>query len=248
MFVLNLLRSDQLILNASEQNLFSNSIHCFDEHTGYSFVQHFVREQDALSPKLRFKYATVKNFFQLLMNNVQLSFEKNRDLARLPSHDRLSLLRTTVEYTSSIGSLFMLRQYQLFDNPCFYNSVELVFGPTAAASFKRVTDQLDPDDTFIKLILSILAFSTINCTVYTKSDLTPLLTIRTILSTQNMYTDITWRYILFKYGHYDAVIRFSNIIRCLLIVNNTISQAPLSQQFTDIIDFIIKEIEQKFCM
>jgi hypothetical protein len=180
-----------------------------------------------------------------MMGKVQFVFEKNRDFLSLSSHERTILLRSTVEYTASIGGMFILRQTKLLDDLAFSESTEMIFQPAAMASIKRVIDQLDPDDTFIKLILAILAFSTINYTVYSKFSPTNLTNIKAMLPTQNMYTELTWRYLLHKYGHYEAVIRFSNLIRCLFLVNKTIVEAYEAQQFIDIIDSVIKQTEQK---
>jgi len=85
-----------------------------------------------------------------MMSQIQLVFEKNRDFLSLPLHDRTTLLRNTVQYTVGIGGMLVLRQHHLFDYSSFYNSAEIIFRPTAAASSKRAIDQLDPDDTFIK--------------------------------------------------------------------------------------------------
>jgi hypothetical protein len=155
------------------------------------------------------------------------------------------LFRSTAEYTTSIGGVFTLRKYQLFDYPAFYHSAEMIFRPTAAAFTRRVIDQLDPDDTFIKLILAALAFSTSNYTVYTISNLDNLTNLKAILNVQDMYTELTWRYLLYKYGHHQAVIRFSDLIRCLFLAKYAIAEAHESKQFTEIIDSVIEQTEEK---
>ena len=121
----------------------------------------------------------------------------------------------------------------------------MIFGPASSAFARRVIDQFDPDDTFIKLILATLAFSTTNYTVYTKSSPVNLTNIKVILNVQDMYTELTWRYLLYKYGHQQAVTRFSNLIRCLFLVTDSIVEAYESKQFTKYMDSVIEQIEQK---
>ncbi|CAF4755134.1 unnamed protein product [Rotaria sp. Silwood2] len=183
-----------------------------------------------------------------MKREVQRMFEKNRNFLSLSSHGRTTLLRATVEYTSGIGSMFTLRQYKLFDYPPFYKSAEMIFQPSAAIFTKRVIDQLDPDNTFIKLVLAILAFSTINYTVYKKNVQINLTHIKAILPIQDMYTDLTWRYLLYKYGHHEAVIRFSNLLRCLFLVIWAIAEAHESQKFGEMIDCVIEQTEQTLCL
>ncbi|CAF1005107.1 unnamed protein product [Rotaria sordida] len=180
-----------------------------------------------------------------MMSKVQRVFEKNRDSLLLSPHDRTILLENTIEYTATIGGMFLLRQARLFDDVTFVKSAEIIFQPSAMVFIKRVIGQFDSDDTFIKLVLTILAFSTINYTVYRKNTQTNLTNIKAILSIQNLYTDLTWRYLLYKYGHHEAVIHFSNLLRCLFSVNGVIVEAYESQQFIDIIDFVFQEIKQK---
>jgi hypothetical protein len=242
---LNLLQSDQSTLNADQWNLLSNLVHCFDEYSGFSSVERFIQEQNALPVKLRFKCSSVKDFFTSMMTQIQLVFEKNRDLLSLSPQDRTILFQTTIEHTASVGGMFVLRQHQLFDYASFYNSAEIIFRPTAAAFIRRVINQLDPDDKFIKIIFAILSFSTINYTVYTRFDLTNLTNIKGILSIQHMYTELAWRYILYKYGHHQAVRRFLNLIICLLFAIDAIVEAHESKPFTEIIDSVI---EQTLCL
>jgi hypothetical protein len=181
-----------------------------------------------------------------MMGKVQLIFEKNRDLLSLSSLDRTNLLLSTVKYTSSIGTIFILRQAQLFNYPSFYNSAELIFQPTATALIRRVIDQLDSDDTFIKIILTVLSFSTINYTVYTESAPINRTNVKFMLPHHDMYTELAWRYLLHKYGHDQAVKRFSNLIRCLFIVNDAVVEAHQSEQFIEIIGSIIEHTQQSF--
>ncbi|CAF1008314.1 unnamed protein product [Rotaria sordida] len=209
------LESDQSILNLNQWNLIANLVHCFDQHSGYVFVEHFLEEQNRLPVKLRFKYPSVCNFFTSMKRKIQFIFERNVDFLSLSHYDRTILLRTTVEYTSNVASMFILCQYKLCDYPLFYKSTEMIFKSSAAKFTRRIIDQLDPDNTFIKLILSILAFSTTNYTVYKKNMPINLTNIKAILPIQDMYTDLTWRYLLYRYGHYQAVIRFSNLLSCL---------------------------------
>ncbi|CAF3424419.1 unnamed protein product [Rotaria sp. Silwood1] len=121
----------------------------------------------------------------------------------------------------------------------------MIFPPSAMIFIKRAIDQFDSDVTFIKLILAILAFSTINYTVYRKNILINLTNVTAILPIQDLYTDLAWRYLLHKYDHHQAVIRFSNLLRCLFSVNEAIAEAHESQQFMDIIDFVLKETNTK---
>ncbi len=235
-------------MSVDQWNQLSNLVHCFDEHSGLSFIQHFIHEQTALPPKFRFKQSSVNAFFTSMMTEVQSVFEKIRDFLSLSLHDRRTLLRNTVDYTTGIGGAFILQQTQLFDRPAFFKSAELIFRPASVALTKHLIDQLDPDTMFIKIIFSIIAFSISNYTIYTHTTSDNLIDAKAILRIQDMYTELVWRYLLYKHNHREAVLCFSNLIRCLFLLNDSVVEAHEEQQFTDIIDSVVESTEQKLTL
>jgi hypothetical protein len=228
-------------LSTNQWNLLSNLLHCFDEYSGCLFGERLIREQNALPLNSHFELSSVKDFFMSMIGKIQLVLRKNGDFLSLSLHDRDILLVNTAKCTASVGGMFIARQHQLCDYPSFYKSTEIIFRPTSAAITKRGIDQFDTDNIFMKIILAILSFSTINYTVYTNCGSTNLTNIKTILFIQDMYTELAWRYLLYKYGHHQAVKRFSNLIRCLSFAMNAIVEAQESQQFTEMIDHIIEK-------
>jgi hypothetical protein len=94
------------------------------------------------------------------------------------------------------------------------------------------------------LALSILVFSTLDYTFYTNTAPVNLKNIKAVLHIQDMYAELAWRYLIYKYGHFHAVICFSNLIRCIFTVNNATIEAIKCKQYTDIVDVIIKQTEQ----
>jgi len=182
------------------------------------------------------------------MSTVQLVFEKNRDIFLLSLDDRTTLLRSTVEYTTTIGGAFLLRQVPLFDHPAFFESAELIFRPSAVTLITRLIDQFDPDIIFMKIIFGIIAFLIFNYTVYTNTPPINLMDRKRILCIQDIYTEIVWRYLLYKHNDREAILCFSNFIRCLFLVNESVVQAHEAQQFTDIIDSVIQATQQKLTL
>ncbi|CAF1183509.1 unnamed protein product [Adineta ricciae] len=242
---LNPLSFNQSILSREQWILLSNLIHNFDEHSGYSYIQRFVHEQNLLPVKFRYRYSAVSEFFLSIMNNIQNVFEKNRDYLSLPHNDRLTLTRTTVKFTTSIGGMFLVGQMHLYDNSSFYRSAECVFRPESVATTKRIIDQFDFDCTFMKLALATIAFTTTNYTIYSESA-PELINAKAILPTQDMYTEIVWRYLLYRYNYKEAIVRLMNVVQCMLLVSNAIVEAHDSKQFIELVDNVVEQTQQKF--
>jgi hypothetical protein len=223
-------------------------VHCFDEYSGLSFVQHFLDEQSKLPPKFRFKHCPVNAFFMSMMSKVQSVFEKNRDFLSLSLNDRNTLLRSTIETTTTIGGAFLLRQVPLFDCPTFFESAERIFRPSGVNLIIHLINQFDSDIIFIKIMFGIIACLMSNYTVYTNTPIINLTDTKTIIRIQDICTEVVWRYLLYKYNDRQAILCFSNLIRCLFLLNDSIVQAHEAQEFTDIIDSVIQSTQQKLTL
>jgi hypothetical protein len=241
---LNLLQSDQSTLTVEQWNLISNLSHCYDEHSGISFGEGYIREQNTLPVKLRFKTASMIAFFDVVLNRAQLLYKKNQDFLSLSATDRSTLIHNTSAYTAGTSANFIIRQIGFFDFPAYYNALEIMTHPNVIPAAKRIADRINFDMILIKLMLAIISFSTINFTVYSNTSPVNLTNIKQILQIQNTYAELTWRYLLYKYDHEQAVRRFSDLIRCLFAINNGLVEVEETKWFTNIIDSFVEKTEQ----
>lgn len=241
---LNLLRSDQSRLTIDQWTLLSNLVHCYDEYSGFSIAQRFIRQQNELPPKMRFKLAALSEYLTSMLCTGQLLYERNADFISLCSHDRSILLHNTMKYVSGLGSCIITRHIRVLDDPAMYKSIESMYGSTALANGIRAVDQLDSDTIFIKLALALLAFSTFNYTYYTNTPPNNLINVKAILYIQDTYTELIWRYLVYKYNHQRAVLCFSNLTRCIFLINNSLIEMHRVKQYQDIIDSIVKQTEK----
>jgi hypothetical protein len=241
---LNLLRSDQSILTLAQWNLLSNLTHCYDEYSGLSLAQDYLREQNYLPSKIRFKIASVDKLFTSILSGTRDLYEKNVDFTSLCSHDRFILLHNTMKYVTGLGFCFIEYHTRLLDNPVLYISAERIYGSQALDNGIRAIDHLEFDNTFTKLVLALLAFSTFNYTYYKNIPAVNLTNIKAVLYMQDMYTELTWNYLIYKYDHERAVLCFSNLIRYLFLLNDAIVQAVEGEHYNNMIDSFVKKTEE----
>jgi hypothetical protein len=193
---------------------------------------------------MRFKLAAVNEFYTSFLSGGQLLYEKNADVISLCSHDRSILLRNTIKYVAGLGTCLISRYTRLLDNTALYKSSEAIYGSATLANTIRVIDQLDFDSTFIKLVLALLVFSTFHYIYYTNMAPDNLINIKAVLVIQDMYTELAWRYLLYKYDHERAVICFSNLLKCLFLLNDAIVEAVECKQYRDMIDSLVEQTEE----
>ncbi len=244
---MNLLRSDQSTLTVDQWNLISNLSHCYDEHTGFSRCERYIREQNNLPLKLRFKCSSMIELFQLLIGDCQLLYQHNGDFLSLPANDRSILLQNTSSYAGTLSSNFVLYKVGLTDYPIYYDAIEIIIRSREGADAARcLRILLDFDITIMKLFLAILSFSTISYTNYSNTSPVNFSNMKQILRIQDEYIELAWRYLLHKYNYEWAVKCFSNFIRAIFAVNVAIviAQEFQIQWATETFDSFVQQIEQ----
>ena len=241
---MNILQADPSTLTVDQWNLLSNIVQCFDEYNGVLLAEHFVCEQTILSLQLRFTYSSVRQFIASLLSNTRLLLENNADFLSLCAHDRSTLLHTSTRSTIILSASFIVRQSRLLDHSEFLQSTNKLLGLTTWNIIRRIINQLDFDLTFLKLILSILAFSTNNYTVYTNANAINLVNTKSIIHIHDRYVELAWRYVLNRCDYHQTVICFSKVVRCLLTLNDILVEVQEEKFFTSIIDYIVEQTKQ----
>ena len=128
-------------------------------------------------------------------------------------------------------------------HPIFLQSLINLFGPAATQLGERISSQVDSDAIITKLTLAIVCFSTITFAIYSNEPPENLTNLKNILRIQETYTELLWRYLLYKYNHQHAVIRFINVIRCLFSIQDGIASVFEAQYFSDMIASLVGQTE-----
>ena len=241
---LNLLRSDPSELTYDQWNLISNLVHCYEEHSVLLYIRNYIQEQTTLPIKMRCKTAAIDKLFESILCGVGLFFKSNQDFLSLCSHDRPILLRSAMENAGTCGSILVYREVQLSDQPDMPQSIETIYGTIVKNLSKYLLDEVDRDMTFVKLGLAMFAFSTTNYSCYSTIGFDQLTNIKDILRIQNMYAEVTWKYLLYKYNYAQTVIFFTNFIKTQLLINVAINEVRQSEHHKLIMGNLTEKINQ----
>ena len=239
----SLVQSDRCDFSETQWTLLSNLLNCYDEHSGFVDAQRFVAEQNNLPVKFRYKAGPVGDFLTSILNRAQGLFEKNRDFHSLCLGDQSILLRTATMHVASLSVHVILRPAQLMEHPGFYKSHEILFGTDATIFAERLYGQLDPDPVVMKLILAVMAFSTLTYAFYSNSKAENLTNIKQVLRIQDSYIDLLWRYLNFKYSFVQAVLRLNHLMRCIFSIHQALAKAVEVQWYNRVVDNIIEQTE-----
>lgn len=245
---LNLVQSDLSTLTFDQWNLISNLSHCYDEYSGLAIGENYILQQHNLPLKYRFKSSSLVNLCRMSLQGAELLYKKNEDFLSLSLNDRSCLLENTFKYTGCLVANFMVYKVGIVNYPAFYDSMAMITHSSVVPATQRIVHRLDFDMMIIKLLLVILSFSTINLSMDSKTPSSNLSNIKEILRIQDIYIDITWRYLVYKCGFQGAVKCFSELIRCIFAVNEILVQTDEVQWVADTLDSLIQQTKDNLSL
>ncbi|CAF3126999.1 unnamed protein product [Rotaria sp. Silwood2] len=197
---------------------------------------------------MRYKLTRLSELFLSFIGRAEVFFENNPHFNSLCSHDRSILLHNTMKYVGGLGACFIIRQTGLLNDLTIFKSAEIIYGSGILANTMRVISQLNFDSTFFKLLLALVVFSTFNYTYYTNVAPINLKDTTTILHIQNMYAELAWRYLIYKYDDERAVVYFSNFIRCLFSFHDVVIEAFEMKHCKDMVKSVIEQTKKTIAL
>ncbi|CAF4835342.1 unnamed protein product [Rotaria sp. Silwood1] len=245
---INLLDQDRSLLTTDQWTLLSNLIHSYDEHNALTVAKDFAKDLNSSHPKLRFKIdanKTVK-IITILCQATEPFIQSNHHFASLPQHDRSIILRGTVDNVSCLGAALILRQSQLITNSGFRNGLEITYGTIPYYLSMNLISSLDQDCDLVKLSLSVLAFCTSSCAIFNNNTSLMYLTdIQSFLNIQNMYAEVIWKYLLYRYSFEQSVVHFNQLVQSIIAAVTVRTHLQNVRNHTDVVKTLVQHIEQK---
>lgn len=238
---MSLLESDRSELSNDEWRLLSNIKNCYDDQCKIDMARNFLIQQSSVPMKIRFKVESVYELIQQLANSVRSLFERNSDFRSLPSNDQSLLLERTSKHAIGLTSTFTLGASFLYDDPGFDQTIAGIFGDQCISDGKLAYRSLDSDLVIVKLSLTMLMFSTLDCTLRIQNKMNLFTNVYQIQSIQDRYAQLTWKYLIYRYDYYYAVKCFSKLIQGIFAAIRSLEDANDVTGFQMMIDSVTEE-------
>ncbi len=170
------------------------------------------------------------------------------DFRILTIDEQTSLFERNLHGIAGFYFMLVFRDTKILDNFTCLKAFKSVYGLEIMLLAKNATDQLDSDSTLIKLMVIIFAFSS-HCFIINKRAIIErdsLLhgTFR-LLGSQNVYLELLWKYMIYRYGSNQSILRFSRLTQtflCMLKTSAIIYMTNKAHQ--NMVDDTIKKIKQ----
>ena len=221
-------------LNSNELALLSNLIYNYDEQKLLSIAQEFLNQSDNVT--------LANEFFRNLYATSGEYIRSNDDLRTLSPDDRSVFLCNLADNITCLGMALASSWKSLCQSRSFIDIGIQLYGENSVSMIQRILKFIDPDIIIGKLTLSLFAFSN-HLTIFNSSMNIKSFNTLAILRIQNIYVELTWKYLVYKYGYIQSIQRFNNLIQCLLAATMTVSDAQTIAKHTNDLRTLIEQIE-----
>jgi hypothetical protein len=147
--------------------------------------------------------------------------------------------------------ILISRDTQILHNIKCMEAFTSIYGSEIILLVKNANDELDSDSTLVKLMLMVLIFSS-HCFNHDNGNIEHdrlLYGTFRLLGSQNVYLELLWKYMVYRYGYFESVPRFSRLIKTFLCVLKTVANIyTTNQTHQSMVDNIIEKIKQTLIM
>ena len=230
------------MLDATDWALLSNLIDTYDDTPILSIAQQFIDSNRILPRPDAINRALVREFFVKIYEASGRFICSNADLCQIFSANRSTFLHSATESLSCLGVIFNWNRSHLCESQPFVDIAVEEYGTNSMQMVQRVLKFIDPDVIIAKLALSLFAFSNHTSILSSNSSLESLNTL-SIYRIQNLYVELTWKYVQHKYGSYQAIQRLVNLVQCLLATTDVIFEAQTIEKHVNDIRALVEATE-----
>ncbi|CAF0866238.1 unnamed protein product [Adineta steineri] len=240
--VLNSLKPDHSLLTTSQWTLISNLYNSFDESQLSLLGKSLVDTHNSLQPMNVTYQKLVENYLLSLYETTGRYLRLNDDICKLSFTERSIVLRNAADNVPCMACAFIIHHFDLFSLDSFLKTLTLIYGHRPVSLSVWAMKFIISDIVIFKLALSLFALSKV-AYIYSSDISIDSPNSSTLFHIQNKYAEVTWKYLNYRYGWYEAVKHFQSVIYCLMAC--TMLMAPVQSVSThvDNVDSIVELTE-----
>ena len=231
--------TDQTDLEPNEWRSISNIVHAYDTFSVISHYRGIIQASDhqAVTDALDPMKLTTQIF-----GSTQSFIRSIPDFQILTANEQESLFRRNLKSLICLNSTYIRRESGLSSNDQFNQMLIRLHGGEMVWCQARLERQLDQDPILVKLILVVATFSS-NLFITEADDNfhqdALRLGIFRLFGSQNIYVQLLWKYLIYRYDFRGAVLRYSQLIKQILdtslLVNQICQRSKNNEELRNIV-------------
>lgn len=215
-FSLDLLEKDRSNLTESQWRLLSNIIHAYDK---FSLIPTIIDllQSDFMSPNLTTIRANriVLDISENQIASILLLIRSIPDFQILTLQEKMALTKRNLKGLIGISFLLLNRDSCLLNYQNYLNATISIFGKYTMTRTQQLQAHLDTNSNLIKIFTMIVALSSSAYMVdeiSTPQDDPFLFGTFHLYGSQNIYLDLLWNYMVYRYGEHETIQRFAKLV------------------------------------
>jgi hypothetical protein len=243
---LDLVRHDRSSLTNSQWTLLSNILHAYDTFNLIPTLHHIVQNlSSSSSSQVCFEPKDAFETIGSMYTAIQSFVSSIPDFQVFSINEQQSLLQRNLHGIASFYSNLVFRETGLFENSKSFQSYKTAYGSETIQQSNCLIKRLSLDTTLCKLMLIPIAFSSNSFIVdiheNMHNDNLIFATFR-LYGSQNVYVELLWRYMLYRYGYRDSVLQFSKLVKYILDMIDLTATVYKSHKIHH--DFVVDVVEK----
>jgi len=195
---------------------------------------------------LRVKPSFVLNYISKCVSGIQTLVKRSSHFHSLEINSRRTLIQHNISLTGYLNAFFVGLEVDLWSNMDFRIAYNTLLGSDYFMQLSAVPKRMDPNGTLMKIMLVIIVFSSnysiviFNNIQNIKIKSNPI----NLIHIQDIIVTLLWKYLIYLYGHTEAILRYSSLIKTVLDILYELEELSNTEIFHQILNMIITQTEQ----
>jgi hypothetical protein len=232
----------------SEWTLLSNIVHAYDTYNTAAQLSRTIDSLSTLPVEMHMNVTNPSEIISQMYTSMQSFIRSSPDFRILTLNEQTSLLDRNLHGVTGFYSILFFRDAGILHNTKCLEAFINIYGSDMMLLAKKVNDRLDPDSTCIILILFVFAFSSNSFIVNEHENMehdSLLYGTFRLLGSQNVYVDLLEKYMIYRYGYNESIIRCSRLTQIFLCTLKTLAIVHTNNEtHQKMVADIIKKVKQ----
>ena len=185
---------------------------------------------------------SLDDVYTAVYEEIQKFIRSNRDLHNISSDNRSIIIRNATDSITCLGGPFAYSQSISLTDEYFWKNFVQKYGEIGKNLTYNAIKFVDRDVILMKMGLCLMACSQ-HHSIFTLNMSYDHLDTLMMFKIQNIYAELIWKYLLYKYGYEESIMKYFNLIQCLMSVIIAMSYAQNIQAHVNDIEIIAENIE-----
>ncbi|CAF0797302.1 unnamed protein product [Adineta ricciae] len=232
----------------SEQKLLSNIAHAFNTYNALPQIRRVIHSLSTSCLSAHYNTRNLLKIVVLSSLSTRSILNSTPDFRILTVNEQCSLIERNFNGITPLYTIAVLRDLDTIHNYLCMKNLISMYGLSVIQQAVRFYQQLDNDPNIVKVMLIILAFSS-NCSIIDskngKYNDSLLCGTHRLLGSQNSYTELLWKYMVYNYGYYVSAVRFTRLMAvCLNLIETSANIYMANRAYQALVNGIIENTKK----